>query len=313
MQKIGFLLFFLSLFSLSAFSQSGWEKFKQIEKVKSADPQKLAQEITAPFDNELDKIKAIYYWTTHNIAYDYGIIEARAKEKGKRQKYTAAELKQRRDDYISSTLKRKKGVCQHYSLVFAELCTQAGIEAAFVGGKVKTKSGKTNSHAWNAVKYQGEWKLIDATYGSGSLNRDKKFVRRFMPGYFFTEPEVFAVNHLPKDDSFQLTDTKITEAEFVNFPSIGRAFLEYGVTNLSHNVHKIKVNPQENLVIKFTVAKPLDNFLLFKPSNGKRIDLKLENEGLNYTVTVAGADLRNGYYHFSTGTDTFFSYKIERG
>jgi uncharacterized protein (TIGR03000 family) len=39
------------------------------------------------------------------------------------------------------------------------------------------------AHAWNAVKLDGEWHLVDATWGAGGI-KDKQFVKKFKDYYF---------------------------------------------------------------------------------------------------------------------------------
>ncbi len=312
MKKMTMLI--LILVSLQTFvsGQSDWDKFEKIEDVKSSNAAELAQKITNPFDDELDKIKAIYYWVAQNIRYDYGIVEQRAKEKGKRKKYTKEELAKRHQNEIKTALKRKKGVCQHYALIFEELCTHADIESQFIGGMVKNSAGRMNSHAWNAVKYKEEWQLLDVTYGSGGLNEKEKFIPRFDPNFFFVDKEIFRINHLPKDSKWQLLDNKIEKEEFENYLAIGTGYIGYDIQSLNQKTYKIKIGKKEDLVLEFKTNKPIENLICFKPSTGKFVEMKVEENDLNYRIHIDYAKMRGGNYLFMSGKNMLFSYKIER-
>lgn len=80
----------------------------------------------------------------------------------------------------------------------------------------ETRTGRIPKigHAWNLVRVEGDWKLTDATWGSGMLDDDQKFVEVFNDAYFFTDAKPFALNHYPTDPLFQLLEKPVDLATF---------------------------------------------------------------------------------------------------
>lgn len=66
----------------------------------------------------------------------------------------------------------------------------------FIGKKFDSKD--YSDHAWNAVKFDGNYYLVDATWGSGS-SKDGKYEKKLDNFYFFTDPDIFIESHFPKD------------------------------------------------------------------------------------------------------------------
>ena len=61
-------------------------------------------------------------------------------------------------------------------------------------------NGEAN-HAWNAVYLAGSWRLVDATWGSGSYNpTTHRFERRLNEHFFLTDPEELIYTHFPYDE-----------------------------------------------------------------------------------------------------------------
>lgn len=292
------------------YGQETWDKFEAIKNEKSSDVGELALQITSAYEDELDKIKAIYYWVAHNIRYDYGIVEQRQKEGTKTTRLTHAEYEKKRNGEIATAIKRKKGVCQHYALVFEELCLRTGIEVAFIGGFAKTMQGRKRSHAWNAVKYKNEWQLIDVTYGSGRLDDKNKFVAIFDPNYFFAEKDAFILNHFPKESKWQLQKDKIEEQEFISYLGIGKAFMEYNIKSLDNKTYIIKVKKGEDIVLKFKADKPIEQLTCYRPASLKRVAFKLEEKDLNYKFKIDKEDIRPGHHLMTIGDYVLFSYKF---
>ena len=73
--------------------------------------------------------------------------------------------------------------------------------------------GKAESHAWNAVMLDGEWKLLDCTWGAGFVNGND-FHRSYSDFYFCADPKEFLTSHFPDDEKWQLVDRPISRADF---------------------------------------------------------------------------------------------------
>jgi hypothetical protein len=135
----------------------------------------LAERLTAGKKSERSKARAIYDYVAKNITYDV-------------QKYRNDEFAL--DDSALKTLERKKGVCQDYSFLAIALLRSIGMEARFVEG-----IADGIRHAWVEVKVDGRWLTMDPTWGSGYLNPNGWFVKKYNPEYFDPSPAEFRKTH----------------------------------------------------------------------------------------------------------------------
>lgn len=226
LSKSVFLL--VLLFANTAFSQD----YSRVDNLVKAypksfsGPQKLADEINSDFSSETDKVRAAFTWIALNIHYDLKAY----KSGGSMIAYSysseadrLAKEKQFRIQYAEKTLRSKKGVCQDYSALFHTVCEAIGVKCIAIIGTSKAhpshigKLPKANDHEWNAVKIGDKWKLVDVTWASGSVDMQTgKFANDFNDGYFFTEPEVFFLNHFPEDKRLLMIDK--TAQDFAELP-----------------------------------------------------------------------------------------------
>lgn len=171
----------------------------------STDLPKLVAYLTQTAANEGEKVRSFYAWMTYNIAYDM-----QAYNKGR----------QRINQSNQDILRRGKAVCFGYAKLMQAMCEKAGIRCEVIVGYSKgaltsTPDLRNPDHAWNAVQIDGQWHLMDVTWGSGVVyNGTSDFVREFQEEYFLTSPKAFIVNHLPADPMWQLLDCPIQAKQF---------------------------------------------------------------------------------------------------
>ena len=202
------LTFSLLTFSLSAqdFAEVD-EKARQVAFPKNQNVAQLAADLTEGLSTEKEKARAIYVWLTEHISYDVRTAfdeDAEAEEVVAKQKSRVV-------------LKSKKAVCEGYANLFCDLCAAAGVKAFRAVGPVKNLYGRIprSGHAWNLVRADGQWGLVDATWGAGNVDDEaRKFARQFNPDFFFAAPEVMIKNHLPTDPLFQLSTQPINLQQF---------------------------------------------------------------------------------------------------
>ncbi len=163
--------------------------------------QKLSDYINLKAHTPDEKIWSYYLWITHHIVYDTKtFFSANPNPK------TSAE----------DVLKYHRAICQGYSELFKALCDFNDIPCFLISGYSKGygyKPGKkfTNAdHAWNAVFADNKWQFIDATWGGGYIDENRKFVQKFFPEYFLTKPQEFILKHLPADPMWQLLTCPIS-------------------------------------------------------------------------------------------------------
>jgi len=101
------------------------------------------------------------------------------------------------------------------------------------GYRVASGFDKSN-HAWNAVYLNGEWKMIDCTWGAGHPDERGQFVSEFEDYYFLTPPAELVYTHYPEDPAWQFIDRKVTKDEFIGLAFLWPAFYKYGMHLNTH-------------------------------------------------------------------------------
>ncbi len=180
----------------------------------------LAAYLVAPAKNEREKARSIFRWVTENIDYDVSGFFTGSFE----------------DTSSKDVLKSRKSVCSGYSDIFSSLARSAGLEVARIAGYGKgygylpgeNLSGPSN-HAWNAVKINGSWYLIDCTWGAGYIDDNKKYVHKFDDHYFMTPPSEFIYDHFPEDSRWQLLEHPLSKSEFEKQAFLKPEFFKYGL------------------------------------------------------------------------------------
>ncbi len=175
-------------------------------------------------DSKINQAREIYNWITSNITYDVNSYL-----KGSSSNTSAEE-----------TLKRKKGICYDYALLFKQMCASINIESYLVAGYSKGAEFYKGSqfyradHCWNAVNIDSSWFLVDATWGSGYLekvpdffdflkfkmlnipyvNKKLTFVKLPSDKYFNPPMDSIRQTHMPLDPVWQLKEKPYSMQSF---------------------------------------------------------------------------------------------------
>ncbi|WP_180957888.1 transglutaminase domain-containing protein [Psychroflexus sp. MES1-P1E] len=214
-----YILIFLLFIGFISHAQYDFAEIdKHVANIGFNPKDKLAEKITSEFTTDLEKVRALFVWITNNITYDFELLESK---KLKQEFYIS------QDSVIDKTLERKKAICSGYSLFFKKLCNDLDIQGEVVNGYSKqwfdsSISKNVPDHAWNAVKIDEKWFLIDTTWAS--KNEDNTERDDF---WFMTNPESFVYSHYPEDEKWTLLENGLTKEDFDQLPSItDRSFFE---------------------------------------------------------------------------------------
>jgi len=158
---------------------------------------KLTTYLLSDFKTDKEKVRSFYTWIIHNIDYD----QSAYKRDRKRINRSNTDI-----------LDRRQAVCFGYSTLFKEMCLLADIPCEIISGYAKNqKNGFVDltamNHAWNAVKLDNEWYLMDLTWGQGNNQREQE-------QYFLCPPEELILTHLPADPMWQFLDCPIKPGVF---------------------------------------------------------------------------------------------------
>jgi transglutaminase/protease-like cytokinesis protein 3 len=315
------LLLLLLFVTATAFSQD-YSKVDNLVKTypKSfSNPKKLAEKINADFTTEIEKARAAYTWIALNIKYDLNAYKSgsnmiaysyssEADRLMKEQKY--------RVEYAEKTLRSKKGVCQDYSALFHIVCDEIGVKCIDILGTSKAhptqigKLPKASDHEWNAVKIGNAWKLIDVTWASGSVDSQTgKFQSDFNGGYFFTEPEVFFLNHFPDDKRLLMLDK--SDQDFAALPLYYGPYIksDYEFASPGYGIISIA----KTSVIPFQIIDFPGGKISYVFTNEGRVrDIHPAKKG-NATEFNIALDARSrGFLTVYVDNQAVVSYKIEK-
>lgn len=242
------LLFSLVLTAIIHVTGTGNTDFQQVDRLarqmrKSATLESTAVKLTEAYPSDLEKVRAIFVWITHNVAYD--IQKVREQQRRNNRTLITANSQAELDAYIKN-LPRKmaetafskgKGVCEDYSNLFLYMCQSVGIEASYITGYARSSTSKLNkypdrsNHVWNGVKIDGRWYLLDATWSAGQVDlQSGVFSKEFSDGFFLADPVKFLLTHFPDDPKWQLVGSPIDVDQFVSlplaYPALHHPFIE---------------------------------------------------------------------------------------
>ena len=186
------------------------------------EPDELARYIQRDYPHPEEKLRAIYGWIAHNVAYDpaeYDRLDYRFRNYKERN----AIEDQKRQDIIHRAIRAGVAVCEGYAMLFERLCELVGIQSYLVRGDAKATFADIGrpfekSHMWNVAFIDGVPHLFDVTWGAG------RYTDRFVPevsyAYFKTPPELFIRSHYPELYEDSLLTVALSPFTFSDLPLI---------------------------------------------------------------------------------------------
>jgi len=212
------LLFFLQIGEINA------KDYKYIDSImricpaqNSQSAENIAKYIAGKFSSDADKLRAAYSWVAQNISYDVANM------------YTGITYKLE-SEVVKKVLKSRKTVCSGYVMTFKAIAENLGLQILMIKGNTKQDGIIAEAaHAWAAVKYNNEWRLIDPTWSSGYVSAGL-FHKRFDDEWYLVKPEKIISSHIPFDPIWQFSYFPVNNDEFLagkNADSITARFYSY--------------------------------------------------------------------------------------
>ena len=228
----------------------------------------LARYLTAPARDEIQKAWHVYTWLAQFVSYDVEALQS--------GRYP--------DVSPEGVLHHRKTVCAGYANLFQALTRAADLESEVVSGYAKScgflednaLDGPAN-HAWNAVKINGKWELVDSTWGAGYVDEKHQFVCSLREFFFMTPANELIYSHFPEESRWQLLNPPIRKSRFASTVSLPAAFFNYKLRLGSHSQATIRVKNETHIVI-------------FAPEDVQLL-LKFENAGTE--VSSAHVEIRH--------------------
>jgi hypothetical protein len=258
-----------------------------------ASVEQLAAYLKKGADDDESRAWLLYSWITDRVGYDIASFLAGT--------YTSRQYSP------ATVLKTRVAVCDGYSQLYTAVGKEMGLEVVTIGGHAKGFSYRTGvddnriRHAWNGVRLGGKWRLIDSTWGAGSI-KDGKFHKQFDDFFFCCRPEALILTHYPLKAEDQFLDPPVPPERWKSWPKVeARALLRYGFEPVAiRELLEHKTPPVEAYVITcpLTVQAPLGRELDSRQAHTIRVE------------SPAAADvalIHGGQWHFASRRGSSFS------
>ncbi|KAG9292347.1 hypothetical protein G9A89_015217 [Geosiphon pyriformis] len=225
------------------------EHARKAPKQEESSIQRLSRYLTSEWTHPIYQLRCIFTWVAHNIAYDVdafygGILKLLIQIMSKINPIPLLLLFLLgliRNNSGKDILKSRKAVCAGYSELFHELAVSADLETWKITGNAKGAGyepgdlvcGNSHPHAWNAVRVDSEYLLIDCTWGAGTVS-NMKFNRGFNDFYFLVSPLRLIYTHFPENKQHQYITPTITNAEFNELPYLKSEWFSAGFNMVNY-------------------------------------------------------------------------------
>lgn len=214
------------------------------------DYKEVARYIAAREKDPFLRVKALHDYVADNISYDFPSLN------------DGSYIYKQKVDQVWQT---KTGVCAGYAKLMVAMGEVTGDKIVYVTGDARDLGGNVDGagHAWNAVKIEGRWYLMDVTWDAGGSQDGKTFNKEYSTTYLFTPPSAFGLDHHPDNDAWQLRKPPMNRGEFIRQPLMRPSFYALGMELVSPRRSQIDVS-------------------------GDAVVIKLENKPMNKISAVVG-------------------------
>ncbi len=243
--------------------------------------------VTKKFDDNRDKVRAIFDWIAYNIIFDL-----KASKMNGNEKINSDEV-----------LKKRKANASGYAGLFQDMCSVVKIRCLTVDGYAKNTTEQINeipdefNHTWAVVQLgqsPESWYYVDPTWGSGYTDEKlSQFTKSFNDAYFFADKTIFNFQHFPDNIAWQLGNGAKNKKDFFALPLVKNQAYEFKVNNFV---------PLSGL-IKATTKKPVA--FSFKINSNQKIEIVALQIGNDKNKKIKTVD-----YTYTAGTVSF-NFKFE--
>lgn len=256
------LLFILFLVNLLAYAQSKSVKELAIEiSDKNYEMWDIVSYANQNITDSVEKAKFVYYWIGLNIEYDYDLYFNKSGDD-----YYNYQQKFSYNYNPGFVFQKRMGVCIGYSTLFKWFMDAFGIKSEIVIGYIRDERNRYVEidsdydfrHAWNVIKLNNRWMIVDATWGTSNDENISDF-------YFDVNPIRSIITHYPEDSKWQLLEKPLTLEEFNDSKFIKPIWFLWGFTDNpklkqdeNYYYFVYHSNPNKDMVIKLEYS--LDNY-----------------------------------------------------
>ncbi len=179
----------------------------------------LVRHLTASTADPYLRVKRIHDWITLHIAYDNDAF-LHGKE-GSQNPFVF--------------LRNKRTTCGGFARLFKLMADQAGIETLYITGLsrnyISLNRQTAAGHAWNAVRIDGIWHIVDVTADNRGGFENDEFAEQktYRDGSLFLSPAAKRIDNLAHKPEEQFVSPPLSPAEFLARPIVYNSVIRYGI------------------------------------------------------------------------------------
>ena len=251
-----------------------------VEKLKEVDKEieELVNEVNKK-DNIEEKHYLIYQWLVSNVQYkksenSVGIVSFYDGQN------ILARMNTDSTQNIYGAIVNKEALCDGIADAYKYICNKCNLECIIVEGYI-SEMYENNFHAWNLVKVNNKWYLIDATWDLGKKNLYR----------YFMKEDLYIGNRKPFNSSYYLPGYGITDNKLKLDAKISKELLEtkVGIEFLIDDIYAMHVI-DNTINVNYSI-KGINNYVQNKkmPKNiGIKINSKIKSveyyDSYNYLI-----------------------------
>jgi len=227
--------------------------------------------------NKIELSKFFYYWIGKNVVYDKELIKRL--DSGTITNEAFHNSQDEHDVY-----ENRKGVCAGYANLYKWFMDEIDIEAVTISGHIRDERNhyvELNAddnfrHAWNAIKFDGKWSLVDTTWGTSDNITQSEY-------YYNINPELLIISHYPEEEKWQLLEKPLSLDEFNKSKFVKKIWFFSGYSDIPtlkaddefyYLVYKSNAN--KNYSVELMHSSDNSNFSLLNNIT------KIEQDGFTY-------------------------------
>ena len=257
-------LFFANICHGQKRSSNFFDIDRHVSSIEAPTVDSLAKKLTAPYQTELEKTRAIFSWIAQHISYNTGIFNSGRGYRPVKHVLDPADTitsKSAVEQTAEKVLRRRIAVCDGYAKLFKTLCDYGGLTSEIILGYGKCHLEKNEkfrtNHTWNSVMIDSTWYLLDVTWASGFITYSNEFVQRIDETYFLTPPQQFISDHYPEDLRWTLLERPPTLREFHFSPFKYKSHIKYSISSASPSNGTIEAAVGDTVLIELKLKDAL--------------------------------------------------------
>ena len=204
--------------------------------------------VCRPYTSEVQRLRAIFTWVSEKVCWEEdfeGPIDTRR------------------------VIHSKRGCCQEFATLVAEMCEAVGLHCEVVRGYLKSPGEIPDAnivprpnHWWNAVIVDNEWRMMDTCLASPSFPGRALYSSwnssQADPWWFLARPTEICWTHIPEHHEQQHICPPVAHEILLNLPCACPSYFKNGLDMFDYNTSLTRIEDLEMVHIKFNVPADVE-------------------------------------------------------